>query len=214
LVTLALKDDDVDDVDILRAIYVETVRNGFATLRGVSSFLPGRNDGDIQRRLDELADEGLVAARKKKGTRLTLTGEGRRRIAVVLIGGAFEIIHPGHVHTIREAKGLGDVLVVVVATDRTVGKNKGREPITDEATRVDLVSAIRYVDLAILGNQGSIFDTLEKVRPDIVALGYDQHHNAEEIEREGRRRGIELQTRRLSTRRPDLKTTKILAEFR
>ena len=99
-------------------------------------------------------------------------------------------------------------------TDRTVGKNKGREPITDEATRVDLVSAIRHVDLAILGNQGGIYDTLEKVRPDIVALGYDQHHNAEEIEREGRRRGIDLQTRRLSTRRPDLKTTKILAEFR
>ena len=103
---------------------------------------------------------------------------------------------------------------MVVATDRTVGKNKGREPITDEATRVDLVSAIRHVDLAILGNQGGIYDTLEKVRPDIVALGYDQHHNAEEIEREGRRRGIDLQTRRLSTRRPDLKTTKILAEFR
>jgi FAD synthetase len=196
----------------LKAIYLETVRNGHATHRGIATLLGSNNPHDLQRRLDELVEENLVE--KKKGARLMLAESGRRKITVVLIGGAFEIIHPGHVYTIREAKALGDVLVVVVATDRTVRKNKRREPITDEATRVELVSAIRYVDLAILGNQGSIYETLEKVRPDIVALGYDQHHNAEEIKREGRRRGIDLQTHRLSTLRPDLKTTKILAEFR
>ena len=197
------------DINILKEVYVESVRNRSVTQRAVASTLGKRED--LQRRIDNMVEGKLLA---KRGTQLSLTDKGRRRFRVVLIGGAFEIIHPGHLHTIREAKALGDVLVVVVATDRTVKRNKGREPITDEAIRVDLVSAIRHVDLAILGNQGSIYDTLEKVRPDIVALGYDQHHNAEEIVQEGRRRGVSVETRRLGSLRPDLKTTKILAEFR
>ncbi len=197
------------EIEVLKTVYVESVRNGVATQRRVSSAI-GKPE-DLQRLIESMVGANLL---EKRGTRLVLTDRGRRRLTVVLIGGAFEIIHPGHLHTIREAKSLGDVLVVVVATDRTVTRNKGREPITDEDIRLDLVSAIRYVDLAILGNQGSIYDTLEKVRPDIVALGYDQHHNDEEIVHEGKRRGLSIQTRRLGSLRPDLKTTKILAEFR
>jgi cytidyltransferase-like protein len=197
------------DIEILKAVYLENIRNRSASQRGLASIL-GKREG-LKRRIDTLVGGNIL---EKRGTQLSLTEKGRRRLTVVLIGGAFEILHPGHLHTIREAKALGDVLVVVVATDQTVTRNKGRQPITDEAVRVDLVSAIRHVDLAILGNQGSIYDTLEKVRPDIVALGYDQHHNAEEIVLEGKRRGVTVETRRLGSLRPDLKTTKILAEFR
>ncbi len=199
----------MSDKLILEQIYVESVLHGFATQGRLSARL-GKLP-DLHEAIARLMAKGLV---DRIGTRLSLTTVGRRRFKVVLIGGAFEIIHPGHMHTIREAKRLGDLLVVVVATDRTVARNKGREPATDEATRVELVSSIRHVDLAILGNQGSIYETLEKVRPDIVALGYDQYHNAEEIVREGKKRGIALLVRRLGTPVPQMKTTRILAEFR
>jgi FAD synthetase len=73
---------------------------------------------------------------------------------------------------------------------------------------------VKGVDLAIMGGHGSIYDTMERVRPDIVAIGYDQRHDAEEITREGSSRGLNLRVKRLGTPLPELKTTKILNEFR
>lgn len=98
----------------------------------------------------------------------------------------------------------------MVATDKTVAKNKGRDPVTSQEWRVKLVSAVRGVDVAIPGGQGSIYDTLEKVRPDVVALGYDQTHNPSDIEAEARRRGLELSVVRLTSPLPDVKTSKIV----
>ncbi|MBI2648807.1 MAG: adenylyltransferase/cytidyltransferase family protein, partial [Thaumarchaeota archaeon] len=133
---------------------------------------------EIRKVLRRMLRERLL---ERRGQGFQLTPQGRRKVRVVMIGGAFEIIHPGHIHTVREAKKLGDVLVVVVARDKTVSKNKGRNPITREDLRVELVSSIKNVDAAVLGGEGSIYDTLERVRPDIVALGYDQSHREEEI---------------------------------
>lgn len=160
--------------------------------------------------LTRMVKENLL---ERKGKELVLTPEGRRKLRVVMIGGAFEIIHLGHIHTIREAKKLGDVLVVVVARDRTVSKNKGRSPVTAEGLRVELVSSIKHVDAAILGGEGSIYDTLERVRPDIVALGYDQSHREEEIEKEAERRGLHVGVKRLNTPIPSVKTSKIVDQF-
>jgi len=151
--------------------------------------------------------KGLV--RVTRGT-VELTPAGRRRLKVVMLGGAFEIIHPGHIHALSEAKALGNTLVVVVATDQSVERNKGRPPATGQALRVGLVSSLRQVDLAVPGNKGSIYDILVKVRPDIVALGYDQHHNGEEIVREAAKRGVAISTARLGSPIPDVKTSKIL----
>ncbi len=165
---------------------------------------------EISKVLSRMVKENLL---ERKAHELLLTPEGRKKVKVVMIGGAFEIIHPGHIHTIREAKKLGDVLVVVVARDRTVSKNKGRSPVTGEQLRVELVSSISYVDAAILGGEGSIYDTLERVRPDIVALGYDQSHREEEIEREAERRGLHVRVKRLNTPIPSVKTSKIVDQF-
>ena len=62
--------------------------------------------------------------------RETLTELGRRSLKVVLAGGVFDIIHPGHIHTLNAAKELGDVLVVVIATDKTAEKMKKTTPST------------------------------------------------------------------------------------
>ena len=101
---------------------------------------------------------------------------GRESIKVVLVGGVFDIIHPGHAYTLKSAKTLGDVLVVVVATDITAQKTKGSLPNHDERERQNLVNMLKPVDVCLVGKK-NIFDTVRKVKPDIIALGYDQVHS-------------------------------------
>ncbi len=103
--------------------------------------------------------------------------------------GVFDLLHPGHVAFLREAKRLGDELVVVVARDSTAKRFK-HTPITPEAQRLEMVAALRPVDRAILGNEGGIYEILDDVRPDVIALGYDQVHNEEKILEECRKRGL------------------------
>jgi glycerol-3-phosphate cytidylyltransferase-like family protein len=83
--------------------------------------------------------------------------------------------------------------------------------VTPQGWRVKLVSALRDVDVGLPGGQGSIYDTLERVRPDIVALGYDQKHNPQDIENEARKRGMELTVVRLNSPIPGVKTSKIVS---
>ena len=103
--------------------------------------------------------------------------------------GVFDLLHPGHVAFLQEAKKLGDELVVVVARDSTAKRFK-HAPITPEANRVEMVGALKPVDRAVLGNEGDIFEILDEIRPDVIALGYDQLHNEEKIREECRRRGL------------------------
>ena len=196
-------------LELLREVYVENLRDGRASASSIGAGL-GVAQASVRFALREASRRKLLGAGEGP---LELTPAGRRRLKVVMMGGAFEIIHPGHVHALSEARRLGNTLVVVVATDESVEKNKGRPPVTDQALRVELVSSVRQVDLAVPGNKGSIYEILSRIRPDVVALGYDQRHNGEEIVREAARRGIEVRTARLGTQLPDLKTSKILASL-
>jgi cytidyltransferase-like protein len=182
---------------------------GRATAAGVAE-TTGADPREVGSAAARLIRRGLL---KRRGDRLALTEEGRRSIRVVFIGGGFEIIHPGHVYTIDRARRLGDVLVAVVARDGTIRRRKGREPVAAEGERVALLSSLRQVDAAILGVQGDIYRTLERVRPDVVALGYDQHHAEAEIVAEAARRGMKLKVVRLDTPRPEIKTSRLLKEI-
>ena len=115
----------------------------------------------------------------------------------VLATGVFDILHPGHVHFLTEAKKIGDELVVVVARDSVAQKMK-RLPFIPENIRVAMVGSLKPVDRAILGVEGNIYDILSEVRPDIVALGYDQEFNPDEIVAEGKKRGLELKVVKVS----------------
>jgi cytidyltransferase-like protein len=110
----------------------------------------------------------------KKGPKYHLSPLLRRKFKVVLSGGVFDIIHPGHVFTLCEAKKHGDVLIVVVATDRTVRKVKKRKPMHNEEARRELVEALKPVDLAIVGVKNWKL-TYNRVKPDAVVFGYDQN---------------------------------------
>ncbi len=122
--------------------------------------------------------------------------------------GVFDLLHPGHVYFLTEARKLGDELVVVVARDSTARRFK-HEPITSEASRVQLVAALKPVDRAILGHEGgSIYDILEEIAPDIIALGFDQIHDEDKIVEECRRRGLRTKVVRLPKFEGDLDGTR------
>lgn len=113
--------------------------------------------------------------------------ETRRRR--VMAAGVFDLLHLGHVHYLTEAKKLGDELVVVVATDVMVAKRK-HQPIVPQEQRLALVAALKPVDSAILGSPLDQYETVTAVHPDVIALGYDDYHRAEEIRAELTKRGL------------------------
>jgi FAD synthetase len=107
----------------------------------------------------------------------------------VLATGTFEILHPGHLLYLEEAKKLGDELFVVVARDSTV-KQRKRTPIIPEEQRLRVVSALKMVDKAILGSEKDMFEPLYSIKPDVIALGYDQAFDEEKLEQELNKRGF------------------------
>ena len=100
----------------------------------------------------------------------------------VMAVGVFDLLHAGHLHYVEQAKSLGDELIVVVAHDDTVRKQK-HEPVANQELRRRMVLGLKPVDDAIIGNPPTvpIFDILEVVKPDVIALGYDQKHSRDSI---------------------------------
>ncbi len=113
-----------------------------------------------------------------------------------MASGVFDILHPGHVFFLEEAKKLGDELVVVVARDSTARKLK-HQPIMNEEIRAKMVAALKPVDIVVLGHEDDMFKTVEEIKPDIIALGYDQVFNENYIIGECLKRGLNIKVVRL-----------------
>ena len=128
---------------------------------------------------------------------------------IVLAGGVFDIIHPGHIHTLNAAKALGDILVVVIATDKTARKMKKRPPLHSQESRRELVSCLTMVDMAIVGHEEDIFETVKEVKPDIIALGYDQIHQEKFISDGCKRISLDVKIVRLQSPIPKLSSSEI-----
>jgi FAD synthetase len=105
----------------------------------------------------------------------------------VLASGSFDLVHYGHVRFLEEAKKAGGKdahLIVIVARDTTVEKLKGIKPIIPEDQRRAVVEALKPVDEALLGFENmSIMDVIIQLKPDIIAVGHDQHYVEEEVKR-------------------------------
>lgn len=110
---------------------------------------------------------------------------GKKR---VMAAGVFDLLHLGHVHYLTEARKFGDELIVVVATDVMVAKRK-HQPIIPQEQRLALVAALKPVDAAILGSPIDQYATVAAIRPDVIALGYDDYHIADELRAELQKRG-------------------------
>jgi len=114
----------------------------------------------------------------------------------VMATGTFDILHMGHIYYLKEAKKLGDQLIVVVACDETVRKLK-HEPITSEQLRLGLIKELEVVDDAYLGNKDDKYAIVEEIKPDIIALGFDQIHNIDELQEELKKRKLDTKIVRL-----------------
>ena len=166
------------------------------------------SDEYITSRIDTLVKNGLVEQDKK-----SLSELGRTSLRVVLAGGVFDIIHPGHIHTLNSAKSLGDALVVVVATDKTAEKMKKRTPLHNQEQRKNLVNALTMVDICLIGQEEDIFKTVEKVRPEIIALGYDQVHQEKFITDGCRKLNLNVKIARLQSPNPEISSSKIEEKY-
>jgi len=120
---------------------------------------------------------------------------------VVLASGTFDLLHLEHVRYLEEAKragGRGARLIVLVSRDRTAERRKGRRPVLPEDQRRAIVEALRVVDEAVLGyEEADIGRVIEKIRPDVIALGYDEGDVEEEVRRAIAERGLKVEVVRV-----------------
>ena len=111
----------------------------------------------------------------------------------VLAGGRFNIIHPGHIYFLEKAKELGDYLVVVIASDKTV-KNRKVYILFPAKIRKKSVQSLRFVDKVVIGydisDQSGYVKILKDEKPDIIALGYDQKISVKELAKIALKAGI------------------------
>lgn len=197
---------DAFDKEIITAFFVATL-SGYTAIDIIRKKL-ALSPEYVQERIEDLVKNGFIESNKK-----TLTDLGRNSIRVVLAGGVFDIIHPGHIHTLRAAKALGNVLVVVIATDKTAQKMKNRIPLHNMELRKDLVRSLSMVDYAVVGYEGDIFKSVELIKPNIIALGYDQVHQEKFIIDGCKKIGIDVSIARLQSPIPDIKSSKIENDY-
>jgi cytidyltransferase-like protein len=191
----------------MKALYVDS-------LEPANSFLDYLQekyqiDGNFfEARIPRLISLGFIE--KNQDSQYKLTTLGRETMKIVLVGGVFDILHPGHLFTLKTAKSHGDLLVVVIATKYTATKiKKDRIILHNEDLRKELVSSLSFVDLAIIGKEGSLFDTVEYVKPDIIALGYDQLHTEKYIAENCKKRNINVRILRLNSPIPNIKSSSL-----
>ena len=100
--------------------------------------------------------------------------ETKNNKKIVMAFGTYDLFHAGHDYFLRKAKSLGDYLIIIVARDNTVKKIKGQFSIQNERERQKALKKLDYVDKVILGEKVDKYKVIKKLKPDIIALGYDQ----------------------------------------
>ncbi|MHA1594716.1 MAG: adenylyltransferase/cytidyltransferase family protein [Candidatus Baldrarchaeia archaeon] len=171
------------------------------------------DENSIRNALERAYKYGLVKPVSNDNNReFIVTEKGRSLIKVIVTAGTFDIIHTGHIRTLKAAKELGDVLIVIVARDKNVLRLKSRPPVVPEEQRRQVVESLKPVDIAILGSEDDILTPIEKIKPDIIALGRDQKVDEEVLRKNLKKRGIVTEIVRLDVwdDSPLAKTSKIL----
>ncbi len=114
---------------------------------------------------------------------------------VVVAQGTFDIVHPGHIHYLEASAALGDHLEVIVSRRSNIDHKE--PPILPASQRCAVISAFRMVDNARIGHPSDIFNPIEALDPDIITLGYDQHHDPSAIKAELADRGLDCSVERV-----------------
>jgi len=112
----------------------------------------------------------IVKATKLKEILSHLQREGKK---VVFTNGCFDILHAGHVRYLREAKGLGDILVVGLNSDRSVSSIKPGRPVVPQDQRAEVLSALEMVDYVCIFDEDTPYELIKEIRPDVLVKGAD-----------------------------------------
>ena len=110
--------------------------------------------------------------------------------------GVFDILHLGHLHYLKQAKALGDELIVVLSSD-AAARSENKEPILPDEMRARIVSNLKPVDQTIVDYNDDLYKVIEDIKPGIIALGYDLKYNVLEMKRELQKRGMEIEVKRM-----------------
>ncbi len=125
----------------------------------------------------------------------------KKRLSVVLASGVFDILHLGHIYYLEQSKKMGDLLYVVIASDKTVIEKKG-QPFNEQEVRKKIIQALRCVDKVIIGAEDFAhcqFDIIKKIRPDTITIGYDQKFDPLKLEQQiNKIIGQKVKVRRIS----------------
>lgn len=111
-------------------------------------------------------------------------------MTTVMCFGSFDTLHPGHIYFLKQAKKLGDALVVVVALDSTIKAVKGIAPKYNEKQRVEHIRDLKIADKVVLGYEADKYEIIEEINPDVIALGYDQDSFAGKLKEEMGKRSM------------------------
>ncbi len=120
----------------------------------------------------------------------------------VMVFGAFDILHRGHEHFLKEARKRGDFLIVNIGRDRTIERLKGKKPQNSEEKRLRSIKNLKIADKVILGSLEDPYKCLDE-KPDIICLGYDQKFFIENLEKELKKRKLKTRVERLAPFHPE-----------
>ena len=131
----------------------------------------------------------IKSAEELKAVVAGAKAEGKK---VVFTNGCFDLLHRGHLHLLREAKKLGDILIVAINNDLSVKKLKGpKRPILPEADRAELIGALEMVDYVTLFHEADPYHLIKELQPNILVKGGDwtteRIIGGEVVEKEGGR---------------------------
>ncbi len=128
-----------------------------------------------------------------------------KNMVKVMVFGAFDIFHPGHINFLEQARQYGDYLIVVIARDITVKNIKGAWPSNNEKDRLEQIKNSGLANKVILGNLGDKYRVIVNFNPDIICLGYDQNSFTNNLYKELKRLGLsDTKIIRLNPYKPEI----------
>ena len=130
----------------------------------------------------------------------------------VMATGTFDLLHPGHINYLQQAKSQGDVLIVVVARDETVQQEKGESPVWNQEKRKQELEKLNIADKVVIGNPGNKLKIVEEEKPDILCLGYDQEYDPEKLQDALAKMGVQLEIKRMKAFQPEKYKTTLLKQ--
>ena len=129
----------------------------------------------MKRRLPRVSHLNVTGKLKSVDELKTIVGHAKAKGQVVVFtNGCFDLLHRGHVHLLRAAKALGDLLIVAVNSDTSVKAIKGPDrPILPETDRLELIAAMEMVDYVVLFEEPDPYNTIVALRPKVLVKGGD-----------------------------------------